>query len=118
MPKAMKRKLQIVATAQGKPRYTAAPWTARHHPNHSEIEAYVEATGNWTTLAEIFDATGVDAEATADFIAYAINAYDVNRALIGELAAALRRCLTSNALGWDAQYGAETAVRKAEQLVR
>jgi hypothetical protein len=74
-------------------------------------------------LTEIGDATGIDAEATAEYIVRAVNAYDLNRALIGELASALRTCLDTNnkeggGAGWQTAYDAEMAIRKAEQLVR
>lgn len=117
MPSA-KRKEPVENVQSMRPLYAAAPWTVRHSGAHSEIEAYVEAIGNWATLAQIGDRAGVDAEATADFIVNAVNAYDVNRSLIGELSTALRRCLSWSNLDWDAQHGAEVALRKAEQLIR
>ena len=101
-----------------KPLYTAAPWTARHHKSHSEVEAYVEAIGSWAVLAEIEGGVGIDAEATANFITRAVNGYSVNRALIAELTGALRQCLASHSLSWDVHHDAEIAVRKAEQLIR
>ena len=29
------------------------PWEVQHHPEHSEIEAYIEITGEWEIIAEI-----------------------------------------------------------------
>jgi hypothetical protein len=125
MAKAARKKLQTVSMTPPampipaqRPLYTAAPWVARHRNDHSEIEAYVEAVGNWTVLTAVSDAEGVDAEATADFIIRAVNAYDLNRALIGELAASLRSCLDKGTGNWQTAYDAEIAIRKAEQLIR
>jgi hypothetical protein len=118
MARVVKKKLETAPAVPLRQLYTAAPWVARHRRDRSEIEAYVEAVGDWTILTEIGDAAGVDAEATAEFIVRAVNAYDVNRALIGALASALRTCLDSGESGWQTRYDAEIAVRKAEQLIR
>jgi hypothetical protein len=115
LAKSLKKKSQPAPAVQGRSVFATAPWTARHHNDHSEIDAYIEATGDWATLTKICDATGVDAEATANFIVRAVNAYDAHRALIAELAAALRQCLDSGNLGWKTEYAAELVVRKAEQ---
>lgn len=118
MSKIATKKVQVTTSAQHRSLYTAAPWTARHQNDHSEVEAYIEATGNWTTVLEIDDSVGIDAEATTDFIVRAVNAYDVNRSLIHELASALRQCLATGGLEWKTEHSAELAVRKAEQLAR
>ena len=41
------------------------PWEVQHQPDHSEIEVYVEATGQWEIIAEI---AGEDHVAIADTI--------------------------------------------------
>jgi len=115
MPKTLRKKLQAAPAIPTRSVFTAAPWTVRHHNDHSEIDAYVAATGDWATLTKICDATGVDAEATANFIIRAVNAYDAHRVLIADLAGALRQCLDSGGLSWKTEYAAELAVRKAEQ---
>jgi hypothetical protein len=116
MPKALKNKSQETPVIQVRPVFTAAPWNARHGNDHSEIEAYIESVGDWATLAKISDATGIDAEATTNYIVRAVNAYEGNRQLISELAAALKLCLESGNLGWKTEHAAELAMRKAEEL--
>ena len=41
------------------------PWEVQHHPDHSEIEAYIEITGEWEIIAEI---KSINHVAIAEFI--------------------------------------------------
>ncbi len=47
------------------------PWEVQHQPEHSEIEVYVEATGQWEIVAEI---SGEDHIAIAETIVALANA--------------------------------------------
>ena len=116
MSKAVKRRLQAVTTWEDRSLYAVAPWTARHQNDCSEIDVYAEAAGNWITLTEIHDTAFVDAERTSNFIVRAVNAYDANRALIGELAGMLRRCLASGRFDVKVEDSAELLIRKVEAM--
>lgn len=49
------------------------PWEVQHHPEHSEIEAYIEITGDWEIIAEI---KGINHVAIADFIVALANEHN------------------------------------------
>jgi hypothetical protein len=49
------------------------PWEVQHQPNHSEIEAYVEITGEWEIIAEI---KGINHVAIAEFIVALANEHN------------------------------------------
>ncbi len=51
------------------------PWTYTNFGNHSEIEAFIESTGTWETIAEVHSVADMDAEDIADFIIRAVSAY-------------------------------------------
>lgn len=55
------------------PLYSAQPWQCRHHKDHSEILAYVEATGTWEAMARVERTAGASAEVAAMFIVHAVN---------------------------------------------
>ena len=99
MPAAVARKPKMEA-AKDKPLFAVAPWSAKHGRGHSAIEAYIEITGEWGTVAEASDAAGIDAEATANFIVRAVNDHERHKELIGQMAAALEMCLECKGLTW------------------
>jgi len=49
------------------------PWEVQHHPEHSEIEAYIEITGEWEIIAEI---RSINHVAIADFIVALANEHN------------------------------------------
>jgi len=62
------------------------PWTCTNFGDQSEIEAYVEATGAWETIATVHAVNGVDAEDIASFIVRAVNLLGKSeKAISGEL---------------------------------
>jgi len=77
------------------------------------IEAYVEAAGDWQSVAEVRQTAFIDAEATAQFIVRAINDYEKNKISIEELMNALELCLTCSGLTWEAEHDAEIALARA-----
>ena len=49
------------------------PWEVQHHPEHSEIEAYIEITGEWEIIAKI---RSINHVAIADFIVALANEHN------------------------------------------
>ncbi|MDX2028388.1 MAG: hypothetical protein SFW62_07110 [Alphaproteobacteria bacterium] len=87
--------------------YLLMPWSCNHHPNYSEIVAYIPTTGEWEVIAEIHDAVGIDAEHLAGFITRAANSYKKSRDLIAQMVSALDLCLACNGkLSWEAEQEA------------
>ncbi len=50
------------------------PWTCTNFGNRSEIEAFIQETGKWETVAEVRAIGDVDAEDVASLIVQAVNA--------------------------------------------
>lgn len=71
------------------------------------------AAGGWETIAKIEQTAGVDAEATANFIAKAVNDYEKTQSLVDELVAALEPCVACGGLSWEAEHDADMALAHA-----
>ena len=91
------------------------PLSCRHYPDHSDIEAYVMASGDRQPVAEIKASAYFSAEAAAEFFAKAVNDYARHKSLIAELVAALESCLECKGLDWSAEHDGELALRRARQ---
>ncbi|MDE1901262.1 MAG: hypothetical protein KGI37_06445 [Alphaproteobacteria bacterium] len=52
------------------------PWEVQHHPDHSEIEAYIEITGEWEIIAVI---KSINHVAIADFLVALANEHNQKR---------------------------------------
>ncbi len=53
--------------------HSIKPWDFQHHPDHSEVEAYVEITGKWEIIADI---KGINHVAIAEFIVALANEHN------------------------------------------
>jgi hypothetical protein len=94
--------------------YTLAPWSCRHFPDHSEIEAYVAAAGDWQTIADVRQTAGSSAEEMANFIAHVVNNHDKLIDLLDDMISALEACLACKGLEWSAEYDADIILRRAK----
>jgi hypothetical protein len=92
------------------------PWSCQHHPEYSEIEAYIEAFGPRKIVVEVRSAAGVEARAVTRFIVEAVNGYARTRQLAGEMMAALETCLEGESLSWSAEHDAEVVLRRAREM--
>lgn len=110
----MVAKKKSAPATRAKAMFHLADWTCVHHPDRSEIQAYVEGSGDWQTIAEIRTAGFVDAEPTAEYIKRAVNDYEKNKVLIAELVDALRLCLDCSGLTWEAEHDGEIAIARAQ----
>src|SRR5271168_2649686 len=84
--------------------FTLAPWSCRHYTDHSEIEAYVSAAGDWQTIVDVRLTAGSTAEEMANFIAHVVNDYDRLMDLMDDMISALEACMASKGLDWSAEY--------------
>lgn len=112
MPKAVQQQTPVAKT---KPLYAVAPWSYRHYPDRCEIEAYVEASGDWETIVEIRQTAFIDAEVTATFIVHVVNDRERMQNLINEMAAALELCIESKGLTWAAEQAVDVCLSRAKQ---
>src|ERR1700733_1211409 len=95
--------------------YLFLPWTCKHYPDRSEIEAYLPGR-DWETIVEMPANPGIDAELVAEFIARTVNGYEKVRDLVFQMAEAIELCLTcGDSLTWEAEQGAEASLNKAKR---
>lgn len=121
MSKMPRRKTQITAaeperSVPMRSLFNLVPWIARHESNYSEIDVYAEGSGQWVTLADIYDSSHVDAEGAANYIVRAVNSYANDRSLIAELTGMLHRCLAAGRFDLNIQDSIELLIKKAETL--
>lgn len=102
------------AKAHKKPCYTIEPWEYVLRQEIWAIEAYSPLTGQREIVAEIPSASGFPAEATAEFIVYAVNTMQQQKRLISEMTLALEMCLECEGLTWSAELDAEIVLRRAK----
>jgi hypothetical protein len=95
--------------------YNLFPWVYRPNSEGMTIEAYVEAAGDWQTIAEIKQTAFLDAEVAATYVIKAVNGNEPNRKLIEELAGALELCLTCEGITWEAEQEAEAVLAKVKK---
>src|SRR5271155_2337966 len=100
--------------AETKALYTIEPWSCRRFPDHIAVEAYVEAAGDWQTVAEVRPSAFIDPEVVAGFIVRAVNDFERNRQFIKEMVEALELCLDCPGLTWAAEHEAELLVARAK----
>jgi hypothetical protein len=118
-PKAAdKQKNPTAPPASGKrPLYAILPWACQHYPDHSEVKAYVPASGIWETVADVRRTAGASAETMADYLMYVVNNHEKMREMMGDMIAALELCLQTEGLTWEAEREAEITVRRAKEII-
>lgn len=83
--------------------YSLHPWECRHHQYHSEITAYVEASGEWEVVSIIRSSSGASAETMATFICDIINDAQKNQGVLQEAMEALQTCLEEDGLTFSSE---------------
>jgi hypothetical protein len=104
-------------TNQSRQFYTAHPWQCRHHDNHSDIAAYVEASGEWETILTVHPTSGDSAEVVAAHIATIINAHQSKADLLQDALTALELCLEEDRLTFTSEQAADRAVARIRARV-
>lgn len=113
MPKPSKTK------AATKPRsfYSLHPWQCAHHPDCSEIAAYVEASGEWETILTVHPTSGASAETLATYVAVIINEHQGKADLLHEAMTALELCLEEDRLTFTSEQAADRVVTRIKARV-
>jgi hypothetical protein len=96
--------------------YSLHPWRCDHHPDHSEITAYVEASGQWETVAVVPPTSGASAEAVASFIVRLVNTSQKNRDILRDAMAALEAVM-NDGLNFTTEQTAEHVIISIKQVV-
>ncbi len=97
------------------PNYPPAPWSCRHHADHSDIEVYCAALDGSAIIGAVHHAPGIDAMATANFIVGLVNNHGKTEHLIDEMTSALEICLESRSIDWASEHDASLALRLARE---
>jgi hypothetical protein len=113
-----KSKAQSSSKADPKPRcfYSLHPWRCDHHADRSEIMAYVEASGQWETVAVVPPTSGASAEAVASFIVRLVNAAQQNRDILRDAMAALEAVM-NDGLNFTTEQAAEHVIISIKKVV-
>lgn len=94
--------------------YAAQPWVCVHHPHRSDLNAYVEASGKWETVAVIQPTSGASAEMLADFIIGQINNINQNKDLCSDALEALESIL-QDGINFSTEQAADLVLKRAQQ---
>lgn len=108
MPRTSKRLKPIIE----KSILATKPWSCTNFGEQSEIDAYIDSTDTWETIATIQSAAGIDAEDIASFIVHAVNNYEKTQRLIQKMKMALELCLENEAIGKDVEQQIEVALKE------
>ncbi|SHK84257.1 hypothetical protein SAMN05444159_4334 [Bradyrhizobium lablabi] len=109
MPKNKKAKCP---PKQSRQFYAAHPWECRHHEAHSDIAAYVEASGEWEMILTVHPTSGASAEVVAAYIAAIINEHQSKADLLQEAMTALELCLEEDRLTFTSEQAADRVVMR------
>ena len=92
--------------------YSAQPWQCHNSKDHSEITAYVEASGIWEVVAIIRQTAGASAAAMAEFITRLVNDNQKNKDLLREAMEALELCLEEEGLTFSSEQAADRVITR------
>ena len=104
-------------TTQPRQFYAAHPWQCQHHQDHSEITAYVEASGEWEAILTVHPASGASAEALAMYVATIMNEHQGKADLLHEAMTALELCLEEDKLTFASEQAADRVITRIKARV-
>jgi hypothetical protein len=96
--------------------YSLHPWRCTHHSNHSEIVAYVEASGQWETVLTVNPTSETSAKTMATFIMHLVNSYRQNNDLLRVAMKALESVMQEG-LTYSTEQEVDAAVASIQQAV-
>ena len=113
----MAKKLKIQNPPQEPKRfYSAQPWQCRNQKDHSEIIAYVEASGTWEIVAIINTTSGISSDVMAQFICGLVNDYQKNKDLLRQAMEALE-AVVEEGLNYSTEQAADQVVAEIKERV-
>jgi hypothetical protein len=94
------------------------PWRCTNFGNSSEIDAYVEQTGKWETIAETHSVGEIiDAEDIASFIVGNINRVQEIQVALKQALMTIKGCIACEGLDEKAKRKAENALKYIENAL-
>ncbi len=110
-----KANVKTVAAANQSLKATT-PWACQHSAEGSSIDAYLESTGEWTTIARIPASADINPKEIAEQIVRAVNSYEKNHSMMSEMVEALKLCLECEGITWEAEHDADIMIDRFEAL--
>lgn len=92
--------------------YAAHAWQCRHKKTRSDIEAYVEASGEWETIITVHPTSGASAETLANYVASIMNEHQSRIDLLQDALTALDLCLEGDRLTFTSEQAADRAATR------
>jgi pyridoxal/pyridoxine/pyridoxamine kinase len=99
-----------------RPFYSVHPWESRHHSDHSEIVAYVEASGAWETVLDVRQTSGASHDAMAASILALIHEHHEKRNALRDAIEALELVL-KDGMTFSSEQAAERAVDSIKKVI-
>ncbi len=95
--------------------YSLHPWRCTHHSTHSELVAYVEASGQWETVLTVSPTSGTSAKLMANFIMTLVNSYRQNNDLLRKAIKALE-AIMQEGLTYSTEQEVDAAVTSIRSI--
>lgn len=97
--------------------YSIHPWKYHTHKDHSEIIAYVEASGDWETVLIVHDTAGANHETMAIFILAIINEHQEKRNVLCDAMDALE-LIINDGLTFTSEQAAEHVITNIKKVIK
>ena len=97
--------------------YAAHPWQCHHKKTRSDIQAYVEASGQWETILTVHPTSGASAESLANYVAGIMNEHQSKADLLHDAMMALELCLEEDRLTFSSEQAADRAVTRIKARI-
>lgn len=93
------------------------PWACTNFGNTSEIDAYVEQTGKWETIAETHSVGDIlDAEDIASFIVSSANSVQEMHVVLKQALVSLEACVACKGVEQKVRQSAEKAINNIKKI--
>lgn len=91
-------------------------WACQSTQDGVAIDAYIDAMGEWATVARVKSVDGVDAQAIAEQIVQSANGYEKQQALMAEMVMTMKMFLECKGISWEAEHDAEILIHRYETM--
>ena len=116
MPRRNSAKSSAGTSGRSRRCYPSEPWRCEHRRDGSEIQAFVEASGIWETVAVIPPTSGVSARNIAEFIAALVNDNRRCQSALEAAMEALQHVIDDNGLTFSSEHAVDSALTRLKQI--
>jgi len=97
--------------------YSIYPWGIQHQPNHSEIDAYVEASGEWEIVLNVRSTSGASHETMAQYILSIIHEHQKKQSALQDAMHALELVLNEG-ITFSSEQAIGQAVTRIKKVLK